>query len=149
MTTLGSNAKVKKRQPPFPSQSQVARTVIQVRADALAVVYGYNRLHSLGLEPPRGDSVRISGGAMSNAPAELAIESDRAASRRDYARWVARELARASKILSTLQQSLEKNVGPGPGYRQPRSLGSDALVTVDDFAESVHNQGVRLAQGME
>jgi hypothetical protein len=117
--------------------------------DALAIAPMYARLHSLGLEPPRGESVHVSGGGENNTPASLAVDSDRARSRRDYARWVASELARAAKIVARVEQGLERNVGPGVGYRQPRSLGSDALVTVDDFTESLQNQGVRLARGAE
>jgi hypothetical protein len=109
----------------------------------------YARLHSLGLEPPRGDSVHVSGGGVSNVPPEVAIESDHAESRRAYARWVASELARAAKILARVEQGLERNVGPTPGYRQPVSIGSDAIVTVTELTFSLERQAERMKAGNE
>lgn len=145
--TFGSKAQKRRKRESLPASAGLI--VHGLCQDALSIVPMYARLHALGLESPRGESVRISGGNISNAPPEIAIESGQAESRRDYARWVVDELERAAKILSTVQQGLEVNVGPGPGYRQPQTLGSDALVTLDDFRSSVQNQQDRLRAGIE
>lgn len=144
MTTHGSSAKVRD-----PLPQSLAPVVHALSRDALSIVPMYARLHSLGLEPPRGDSVHVSGGGVSNVPPEVAIESDHAASRREYARWVAREVRRAAKILAQVQQGLERNVGPGGGYRQPTTIGSDAIVTITELTVSIENQAARLRAGNE
>jgi hypothetical protein len=139
----------RRSKPNFASPGRLAQLVLQIREDALTLLPMYHRLHSMGLEPPRGDSVHVSGGGVSNVPPEVAIESAQAEYRRQYARWIGRELERTAKTLDRIRQGLEEHVGPGPGYRQSRSLGSDALITIDNFHESLANQGERLKAGME
>jgi len=135
----------------FASPGELELLVRGLSLDALAITPMYRRLHALGLEPPRGDSVRISGGGISNVPPEVAIESDRAEHYRQYARWVAAEMGRVARKMDRLRQGLEHNVGPTPGYRQPHSitLGSEAYISNVDFQESLANQGERLRQGTE
>jgi len=141
----------RKRQPKpnFASPGQLGRLVLSIREDALAILPMYHRLHSMGLEQPRGDSVRISGGGVSNTPPEVAIESAQAEHQRQYARWISRELQRTATTLDKIRQGLEEHVGPGPGYRQSKTIGSDALVTLYDFNQSLANQAERLRVGTE
>ena len=146
----------RKPKPRYPSTGELARTIMDVRRDAVAILPMYQRLQSLGLEPPRGESVHTGGspslrpdGSVTGYVPELAIESERAESRRAYAEWVGRELAVVAKRLDHVRQGLERNVGPTQGYRQPESLGSDAFVTVDEFAQARENQANRLKRGAE
>jgi len=138
---------VSRKADPFPQS--VTPVIHALCRDALAIAPMYARLHSLGLEPPRGESVHVSGGGENNTPASLAVDSDRARSRREYARWVASELARAAKIVARVEQGLERNVGPGPGYRQSVSVGSDAIVSVTELTFSIERQEQRLRSGTE
>jgi hypothetical protein len=104
----------------------------------------------MGLEPRRGDTVHVSGGGESNTPARLAVDSDYAASRRDYARWVAGEIEKVSRRVDRVRQGLERNVGPTPGFRQPKDTGNGRTkVTADELTVSLLYQGIRLRRGAE
>jgi len=138
------------------SPGELERLVRALCQDALAIVPMYGRLHSLGLEPPRGDAVHASGsgqvrpdGSVTGYAPELAVESDRAASRRDYARWIANEVAECARRLDKIRQGLEVHVGPGPGFRQPTTPARDAIVASDELTASLANQGARLRRGQE
>ena len=69
--------------------------------------------------------------------------------RRESARYAAKELDRVARKLDRLRQWLEHDVGPTTGYRQPQSIGSDAIVTVMEFAQAVEKQRDRLKRGEE
>lgn len=140
----------------FASNREVATLILDIRREALFILPMYARLHSLGLEPPRGESLHVSGsqavkddGSVTGYVPELAVEARQAEARRASARWVARQLRDTAKTLFLVRQGLESHVGPGPGYRQPTTLGSDALVTVDEFSAARQNQTERLRQGAE
>lgn len=133
----------------------VSLTATAICRDALAIVPMYARLVGMGAESPRGESVHVSGGSH-DPTGELAMDTDEdgkrktyAESRRAYARWVASELSKAAKILNRVEQGLERNVGPGAGYRQSVSVGSDAIVSVTELSFSLERQADRLRAGNE
>jgi hypothetical protein len=103
----------------------------------------------MGLEPRRGETVHVSGGGESNTPATLAVDSAYAASRRNYARGVARDLRQAFRAIDRVLQSLERNVGPTAGYRQPDALHRLADVSMKEFEEARVKQAGRLSGGEE
>ncbi len=131
------------------SPGELERLVTTACKDLLAITPMYRRLHGLGLEPRRGDTVHVSGGGENNQPANLAVESDYAESRRQYARWVAREIVEMVKRADRVRAGLERNVGPTLGYRQSETVGSDAIVTINELTESRVKQAERLRTGVE
>lgn len=154
--TLGSRAKVRRQRSRFPSPQEVSKLIAEIRADAELIPVMYARLHSLGLEPPRGENVHAGGsgttredGSETGYVPELAVASDQADKRRDSARWVAKQLHDVAHTLFLVRQGLEAHVGPGPGFRQSQTLGSDAIISLDEFTEALDNQGRRLKAGAE
>ncbi len=139
---------MKKRGSSLASPAEIERLIRGLCQDALAIYPMYRRLHGLGLEGARGETVQVSGGSDHDPTGELVARAQQE-SRREYARWVAGEVFKAAKTLDRIRQGLERNVGPGPGFRQSESIGSDAIVSMDDFIESLQNQRVRLKAGME
>lgn len=131
------------------SPGELATILRALAEDVEAIEPMYERLHSMGLESERSETVSVSGGDSSDSTGELAVDSDVARRRREYARWVVKEITRAGRGVDRVRQGLERNVGPGPGYRQPQTLGSNAVVTLVEYAESLRKQAERLARGIE
>jgi hypothetical protein len=124
--------------------------ILRVIADDMdAVGPMYERLHSMGLESGRSETVAVSGGDASDPTGTIAAESELARRRRAYARWVVKEVIQAGIAVDRVRQGLERNVGPGPGYRQPQSIGTNAVVTIIEYSESLRKQSERLARGEE
>jgi hypothetical protein len=110
----------------------------------------YQRLHAMGLEPRRGETVHVSGGGESNTPATLSVDSDYAEGRREYARYVASEIRRVARRVDRLRQGLERSTGPTPGYRQPDSVPDGPRgVGPADFEAALAKQAQRLERGEE
>lgn len=131
------------------SPGELAAILRALAEDALAIEPMYERLHAMGLEGERLEQVSVSGGDPSDPTGALATESELARRRRGYARWVGKETIRAAIVLDRLRQGLERNVGPGPGFRQPQTIGSNAVVTLAEYSESLRKQAERLARGVE
>jgi hypothetical protein len=131
------------------SPGELAAILRAIADDVAAIEPMYERLHSMGLEAGRSDSVSVSGGSPVDTTGTLAAESELARRRREYARWVVKEIARAGRGVDRVRQGLERNVGPGPGYRQPQSIGSNAVVTMVEYAYSLRKQAERLERGTE
>ena len=131
------------------SPTELAVLLRALAEDVEAIAPMYARLHSMGLESERRESVHVSGGDPGDEAGTLAVESDLARRRREYARWVVKEVIRASKGIDRVRQGLERNVGPGLGFRQSQSIGSGAIVTTEQFAESLRRQSERLKEGVE
>ena len=136
--------------------NSVTPTIRDICRDALAIGPMYARLHALGAEPERGESLHTTGsprlrpdGSETGYVPEMAVESAHAESRRDYARRIVEDLEAAAKVIRRLQQSLERNVGPTPGYRQPTTIGSDAIVSITELTFSLERQEQRLRSGVE
>lgn len=154
-----------KKTEPYPSEAEFARTLIQVRDDLLAILPMYVRLYKMGLEPARmGEGVHVSGGDPSNVPYELTVDArptDTAdekknagarhvLSHRDYTKRVAGWIQKSASDIARTRASLERNVGPVPGYRQSETLGSDHVgVTLEQWNEGLEKQAARLRQGGE
>lgn len=131
------------------SPGELATILRAIAEDVAAIEPMYERLHSMGLESGRSDSVSVSGGSPVDPTGSLAAESELARRRRAYARWVVKEMVRAGIAVDRVHQGLERNVGPGPGYRQPQTIGSNAVVTLAEYGESLRKQAERLARGTE
>lgn len=140
----------------FPSPEELARVIRELVSDAELVAPMYRRLHALGLDQPRSSDVphlgsqnlRPDGSATGYVP-ELAIESGRAKRARESARWVAKQIQDAAQTMFVVRQGLEAHVGPGPGYRQPQTLGSDAFISLEELGSSLIKQAERLHRGEE
>lgn len=134
----------------LPSPGQLERDIRRLCRDALAIYPMYRRLHAMGLEPQRGETVHVSGGGENDTPAHLAAESVYAASRRHYARWVASELGAVLRRLDRVRQGLEQNVGPTAGFRQPETAAPGILgLSSEDFHMARAKQAERLRAGQE
>lgn len=133
---------------PYPSPGELALEVRALCQDALAIVPMYARLHAMGVEAEHVESAHVSGGGVSD-PTLSALESKVLQHRRESTRYAAKELQRVARKLDRLRQWLEHDVGPTAGYRQPQSIGTDAVVTVIEFAQSVEKQRERLKKGDE
>jgi hypothetical protein len=146
-----------KRKKGYRSDREMVELILQIRRDAAAILPMYHRLHRLGEDQARGgEAVRVSGspnvredGSVTGYVPETALVDGKAEHHRDSARWVDQQMENVAKTLFIVRQGLEHNVGPAAGYRQPQTLGSDAIVTVDDFHAAVENQAQRLRQGAE
>lgn len=133
----------------LPSPAELERLAVEASLDLRRLVPMYRRLHAMGLEPERRESASVSGGDPSDSTAGLAVDSDLARRRREYARWVAKEVARAARLVDRVAAGLERNVGPGPGYRQPDGVSSDAVISATEFADARRKQAERLRAGSE
>jgi hypothetical protein len=133
---------------PYPSPGELALEIRTLCQDALAVLPMYARLHAMGMEPERGESVHVSGGGVSDTTLS-AVESKVLQHRRESTRYAAKEIQRVAHKLDRLRQWLEHDIGPVAGYRQPQSIGTDAIVSVFEFAQAVEKQRDRLKRGEE
>jgi hypothetical protein len=141
----------------FPSPTKLVLELRTAERDLGRIIRGYHRLHRMSLEPrAAGEQLRVSGsanvksdGSVTGYPPEVAIESKYHEARRSYARWVIGEVRLAAEILARIALELDENVGPTAGYRQPETIGTDAVVSFDEFVEARENQATRLKAGIE
>ena len=134
--------------PIYPGPGEYAVLIRNVCQDLLATVPMYHRLHAMGAEAERGEHVNVSGGGEGD-PTGSAVESEVLAHHRDSARYLAKEVGKMGRKADRLRQWLEHDIGPGPGYRQPQSIGSDAVISVFEFAQGIEKQRDRLKRGDE